>query len=378
MELFIRRNNIKYIIFTFVVAQLILTLILPNDCNPMESSYLSYQLELKHPFSIARFSRSSTPLLLLKLRYEQIEGYGEASMVPYMGESYASAISFLEKVDWKRITAPFDFQEILTYLDSLAPGHPAIKAAIDIALNDLNGKLLNQSCASIYGADPQKMPLTSYTIGIDSPEVIREKVADAKGFKVLKIKLGRDNDKELINTIRSMTDLPLYVDANQGWDNRKTAIETIYWLHDQGVVLIEQPMDKADLDGNAWLTGRSPIPILADEAVQRLEDLDKIKGAYHGINIKLMKSAGMYEAHQMILQARRYGMKILIGCMSETSCATLAAAALAPLCDWADLDGPWLTKNNPFDTPELHDGRIVLKNLPGLGLEGIKADLLYL
>jgi L-alanine-DL-glutamate epimerase-like enolase superfamily enzyme len=343
----------------------------------MQSSYISFNLELKHPFAIARFSRTSTPLLLLKLRYENIEGYGEASMVPYMGESYESAVNFLQKVDWNRFTAPFDFQEILNYLDSLAPGHPAIKAAIDIALNDINGKLLNKSCADIYGADPLKMPVTSYTIGIDSPEVIREKVADAKGFKVLKIKLGRDNDKELITTIRSMTDLPLYVDANQGWTDRKKAIETIYWLHEQGVVLIEQPMDKTDLEGNAWLTGRSPIPILADEAVQRLADMDKIKGAYHGINIKLMKSAGMYEAHQMILKAHSFGMKILIGCMSETSCATMAAAALAPLCNWADLDGPWLTKNNPFETPELHEGKLALKNLPGLGLEGIKADLLF-
>ncbi len=344
----------------------------------MQSSYTSYQLELKHPFAIARFSRTSTPILLLKLQYEDFEGYGEASMVPYMGESHESAAAFLQKVDWNRFKAPFNFAEILEYLDSIAPGHPAVKAAIDIALNDLNGKILNKSCAEIYGADPSKMPVTSYTIGIDRPEVIREKVADAKGFNVLKIKLGRDNDKELINTIRSMTDLPLYVDANQGWSDRKKAIETIYWLHDQGVVLIEQPMDKTDLEGNAWLTGRSPIPILADEAVQRLADMDSLKGAYHGINIKLMKSAGMYEAHQMILKARSFDMKILIGCMSETSCATMAAAALAPLCDWADLDGPWLTKNNPFDTPELRDGKLVLKNLPGLGLEGVTADLLYL
>ena len=344
----------------------------------MQSSFTSYNLELKHPFAIAKFSRTSTPILLLKLRYENYEGYGEASMVPYMGESHESAANFLQKIEWNRFKAPFNFGEILEYLDSVAPGHPAVKAAIDIALNDLNGKILNKSCAEIYGADPSKMPVTSYTIGIDTPEVTREKIADAKDFNVLKIKLGRDNDKELINTIRSMTDLPLYVDANQGWSDRKKAIETIYWLHDQGVVLIEQPMDKTDLEGNAWLTGRSPIPILADEAVQRLADMDQLKGAYHGINIKLMKSAGMYEAHQMILKARSFGMKILIGCMSETSCATMAAAALAPLCDWADLDGPWLTKNNPFATPELNNGKLVLKNLPGLGLEGITADLLYL
>ncbi|MBG6235036.1 L-alanine-DL-glutamate epimerase-like enolase superfamily enzyme [Pedobacter sp. CAN_A7] len=340
----------------------------------MEASYISYNLELKHPFAIAKFSRTSTPLLILKLRYEHVDGYGEASMVPYMGESFETAVAFLNQVDWLRMVYPFDFEEILAYLDSLAPGHPAIKAAIDIALNDINGKIKNKPCYEIYGADPLTMPVTSYTIGIDSPEVIKEKVADANGFKVLKIKLGRDNDRELINTIRSLTDLPLYVDANQGWSDRKKAIETIYWLHDQGVVLIEQPMDKNDLDGNAWLTGRSPIPILADEAVQRLADMDQLKGAYHGINIKLMKSAGMYEAHQMILKARKFGMKVLIGCMSETSCATLAATALAPLCDWADLDGPWLTKNNPFDHPEMKDGRYVLKNLPGLGLEGIKID----
>ncbi|RZJ19527.1 MAG: dipeptide epimerase [Acinetobacter sp.] len=336
----------------------------------MKISCKEFELELKHPFSISKFTRTSTPLLLLKLNYEGFIGYGEASMVPYMGESQASAAAFLAKVDWNRFQHPFDFAAIHRYLDEIEKGNPAIKAAIDIALNDLNGKILNQPCAIIYGADKTKMPITSYTLGIDTPEVLKEKVADAKGFKVLKIKLGRDNDKELIQTIRSVSDLPLYVDANQGWSNKKEAIDMCYWLHDQGVLLIEQPMDKANLEGNAWLTQRSPIPIIADEAVQRLADLDNLKGAYHGINIKLMKSAGMYEAHQMILKARSFGMKILIGCMSETSIATLAGAALAPLCDWADLDGPWLTKNNPFDAPQMKDGRYILNDLPGLGLTG--------
>lgn len=341
----------------------------------MKIAYTVYNLELKHPFAIARFSRTSTPVMLIRLTYEGIEAYGEASMVPYMGESAETAIAFLKKVDWSRFVHPFNFEEIITYLDDVEKGHPAIKAAIDIALNDINGKLLNKPCYEIYGADPLKMPVTSYTIGIDSPEVIREKVADATKFKVLKIKLGRDNDKELITTIRNLSDLPLYVDANQGWTDRRQAIEMIYWLHDQGVQLIEQPMDKADLEGNAWLTGRSPIPILADEAVQRLADLDGLKGAYHGINIKLMKSGGMYEGHQMILKARSLGMKVLIGCMSETSCATQAGMALAPLCDWADLDGPWLTKNNPFTAPEILEGKCQLTMLPGLGLEGINPSL---
>lgn len=336
----------------------------------MKISCKEFELELKHPFSISKFTRTSTPLLLLKINYEGHIGYGEASMVPYMGENHASATAFLSKVDWNRFMHPFDFAAIHQYLDSLESGNPAIKAAIDIALNDLNGKILNQSCAEIYGANSLKMPITSYTIGIDSPEVIKEKVADAKGFKVLKIKLGRDNDKELIQTIRSVSNLPLYVDANQGWSDKKKAIEMVYWLHDQGVLLIEQPMDKQNLEGNAWLTQRSPIPIIADEAVQRIADLESLRGSYHGINIKLMKSAGMHEAHQMILKARSYGMKVLIGCMSETSIATLAGIALAPLCDWADLDGPWLTKNNPFNDPEMKDGRYIPNGLPGLGLTG--------
>ena len=341
----------------------------------MQAVHIPFVLELKHPFAISKFSRTSTPLLLLKLTYEGIDGYGEASMVPYLGESYSSAESFLKKVDWNRFNHPFNFQEVVDYLDHIEAGNPAIKAAIEIALNDINGKILQKSCYEIYQSDPAKMPVTSYTIGIDQPEIVKEKVADARGFKVLKIKLGTENDRELINTIRSVSSLPLYVDANQGWADKKKAIELIYWLHDQGVVVIEQPMNKKDLEGNAWITGRSPIPILADEAAQRLADIEGIKGAYHGINVKLMKSGGMYEAHQMILKARSYGMKVMIGCMSETSIGTQAGIALAPLCDWADLDGPYLTTNNPFETPVMNNGRYVLEDLPGLGLKGLPSNL---
>ncbi|SER81752.1 L-alanine-DL-glutamate epimerase [Pedobacter rhizosphaerae] len=337
----------------------------------MKISCKPFELELKHPFSISKFTRTSTPLMLLQVQYEDVIGYGEASMVPYMGESYESAQAFLNLIDWSRIQYPFNFQKIIAYLDRLAPGQPAIKAAVDIALNDINGKVLGKPCYEIYGADPAKMPVTSYTVGIDTPEVIREKLKDAAAFNVIKVKLGRDNDQEIIETIRSMTDVPLYVDANQGWTDRIKSIDLIYWLHSKGVVLIEQPMDKYDMEGNAWLTERSPIPLLADEAMQRLADMDQLRGVYHGINIKLMKSCGMYEGHQMILKARSFGMKVLIGCMSETSCATLAAAALAPLCNWADLDGPWLTTNNPFTNPAFENGKYQLQQLPGLGLTGI-------
>nr|WP_067062923.1 dipeptide epimerase [Mucilaginibacter sp. L294] len=335
----------------------------------MQLTYQPYELLLKHTFTIAKFSRTSTPLMLVQISHEGQTGYGEASMVPYMGESHQSATEFLSKVDVSQFKYPFHFAAIINYLDSIAPGNPAIKAAIDIALHDLDGKLQNQPCWKLLGTNPGKMPVTSYTVGIDTQAVIIQKVKEAGGLKVIKVKLGRDSDKELIQTIRSVTNVPLYVDANQGWTDRKQSLDLIYWLKEQGVQLIEQPMLKTDIDGNAWLTEHSPIPIIGDEAVQRLADVEAAKGVYHGINIKLMKSAGMYEAHQMIKKARVLGLKILIGCMSETSCATLAAAALAPQCDWADLDGPLLTTNNPYKMPEMVNGKWVLSDEVGLGIK---------
>ncbi|TWI99435.1 L-alanine-DL-glutamate epimerase-like enolase superfamily enzyme [Mucilaginibacter frigoritolerans] len=331
-------------------------------------TFQPFELLLRHTFTIAKFSRTSTPVMLIQIEHEGYTGYGEASMVPYMGESYESATTFLNKVDARQFKYPFNFEEIMAYLDSIAPGNPAIKAGIDIALHDLEGKLQQKPCWQILGSDPAKMPLTSFTIGIDTHEVIIQKVKENPDCKIIKVKLGRDSDKDLINTIRTVTDLPLFVDANQGWTDLQQSLDMTHWLYEQGVLLIEQPMLKTDPDSNAWLTERSPIPIIGDESVQRLPDVAKAKGVYHGINIKLMKSAGMYEAHQMMLKARELDLKVMIGCMSETSCATLAAAALAPQCDWADLDGPFLTSNNPYLLPEFVDGKWVLNNEAGLGL----------
>jgi L-alanine-DL-glutamate epimerase-like enolase superfamily enzyme len=332
----------------------------------MKLTYQPFELLLKHTFTIAKFSRTSTPVMLVQVEHEGHIGYGEASMVPYMGES---STAFLNKVDAGQFKYPFDFALIMDYLDNIASGNPAIKAGIDIALHDLEGKLQHKPCWQILGSDPEKMPLTSFTIGIDTPEMIIQKVKENPDCKIIKVKLGRDSDKELIKTIRSVTNLPLFVDANQGWTDLEQSIDLCHWLHEQGVLLIEQPMLKTDIDSNAWLTERSPIPIIGDESVQRLPDVIKAKGVYHGINIKLMKSAGMYEAHQMILKAKELGLTLMIGCMSETSCATIAAAALAPQCDWADLDGPFLTSNNPFKMPEFVDGKWVLGDEDGLGIK---------
>jgi L-alanine-DL-glutamate epimerase-like enolase superfamily enzyme len=306
--------------------------------------------------------------MLVQISHEGHTGYGEASMVPYMGESHETAIAFLGKLDMGRIKFPFDFEAIIAYLDEIDLGNPAIKAALDIALHDLEGKLLNKPCWQLLGSNAALMPVTSYTIGIDEPDIFLKKVKEAAGFKVIKVKLGRNSDKELVKIIRAVTNVPIYVDANQGWTDRQQSLDMIYWLHEQGVALVEQPMLKTDIDSNAWLTQHSPIPIIGDEAVQRVGDVEKAVGVYHGINVKLMKSGGMHEAKQMIDKARQLGLKILIGCMSETSCASLAAAALAPQCDWADIDGPFLTTNNPYQSPQFTEGKYVLSDNPGLGL----------
>ncbi|WP_419801952.1 dipeptide epimerase [Mucilaginibacter sp.] len=342
----------------------------------MKLTYQPFQLELKHPFSIAKFTRTATPLMLLKLEYEGFAGYGEASMVPYYHENPETAEAFLQKTDLSRFHYPFNITEILAYLDDLAPGNTNIKAAIDIAFHDLIGKIEQKPCYQLFGSDPEKMPVSSFTLGIDSPEMMIKKAAEAADFKVIKIKLGKNNDEEIIRAIRSVTDVPLYVDVNQGWTDRQQSLDKIFWLQEQGVQLIEQPMDKNDIDGNAWLTENSPVVIIGDEAVQRFEDVKKAHGVYHGINVKLMKAAGMYEGHRMILRAKELGLKVLIGCMSESSCATLAAAALAPLCDWADLDGPFLTKNNPYQNPGFANGKYVLKEASGLGLRSVDGLLL--
>jgi L-alanine-DL-glutamate epimerase-like enolase superfamily enzyme len=309
----------------------------------------------------------------VRIDYEGFTGYGEASMPPYLGQTVESVTSILSKTDLSQFKDPFQLETILAYVDSLSPGDGAAKAAIDIALHDLVGKLLGQPWWRLWGLDPNKTPNTTFTIGIDTPDVVREKTREcADRFKILKVKVGLDNDKEMIRTIREVTDLPLAVDANQGWKDREQALDEIFWLKENGIVMVEQPMAKERLDDNAWITERSPLPIFADEAIQRLADIPAIKGAYHGINIKLMKCTGMREAWKMANYAHAEGMRVMVGCMTETSCAVSAAAQLSPLADFADLDGNLLITNDLFKGMEVIDGKITLSDSPGIGLTPIK------
>ena len=249
----------------------------------------------------------------------------------------------------------------------------AAKAAVDIALHDLVGKLLGAPWYKIWGLDASKAPNTTFTIGIDKPDVVREKTRECAGkFNILKVKVGLDNDKEMINTIREITDLPITVDANQGWKDKNKALDMIFWLKVHGIVMVVQPMPKTQLDDIAWVTQNSPLPIFADESVQRLKDIPSIQGAFTGINIKLMKCTGMREAWKMLNFARAIGMKVMVGCMTETSCAVSAAAQLSPAVDFADLDGNLLIANDRFKGMEVVGGKITLKDMPGIGLKLLK------
>ncbi len=335
----------------------------------MKLSWEPYELELRHTFTVASYSRKTTPGVQVRLEYDGFTGHGEASMPPYLGHTVESVCAFLQKVDLGPFKDPFQLEEILAYVDSLSEGDAPAKAAIDIALHDLYGQLLGQPLYRIWGLNPAKAPSTTFTIGIDTPEVVREKTLEcASRFNILKVKVGLDNDVQMIETIRSVTDLPLAVDANQGWKDRVKALDEIHWLAEQGVVMVEQPMAVDRLDDIAWITEQSPVPIFADESIQRLRDIPAIKGAFSGINIKLMKCTGLLEARKMLTYARAEGLRVMLGCMTETSCACTAAAHLSPAVDFADLDGNLLISNDLYEGMVVHDGRIVLPDRPGLGL----------
>ncbi len=334
--------------------------------------YKAYDLQLEHTFTVAVHSRTTTPIMLVELEYDGIIGYGESAMPPYLGESQKTASEFFAKLDLAQFSDPFRIAEILDYVDKIAPANYAAKAGIDIALHDLVGKILGKPWYKIWGYNAEDTPVTSFTIGIDTPEVVKEKTQKASPYKMLKAKVGLDNDKEMIATIREVTNTPICVDANQGWKDKYKALDEIEWLATQGVVFVEQPLPKEQIDDIAWLTQHSPLPIIADEALQRLSDVAELKGIYSGINVKLMKATGMREAHQMLQLAKSLGMKTMLGCMTETSCAISAATQLSSLADWADLDGNLLITNDLFDGVKVVNGKMQLNDRAGIGVVKIQ------
>ena len=341
----------------------------------MKISYSKYLLELKHQFTISYNSRKSTPIVLIKIEHDGFIGYGEASLPPYLQETQESVINFLKLISQINFDNISNYRIILNEVDQVLENNTAAKAAVDIALHDLLGKINKKPCHQLFHITTNSsLPSTSFTIGIDKEEILKQKISEAEEYQIFKVKLGTTNDKQIIQSIREKTNKPLYVDINQGWSDKYFALEMSEWLYGQNVLLIEQPFPKNDLEKSAWLSKRSPIPIIADESVQRFSDVEKIKNSFNGINIKLMKCTGMNEAYKMIVKARENDLKVMIGCMTETSCGICAAVQFSSLVDYADLDGNLLITNDPFEAVTIVDGRLHLSEKDGLGIT-LKANL---
>jgi len=337
----------------------------------MKLDYYPYTIELKEQFTISINSRTTTPAVMVEVKHNGLTGYGEASLPPYLSEDQSSVISFLNKVNLASFTGQENINLILDYVDNIAEGNNAAKASVDIALHDLSGKFLGVPLHKYLGIDRRDNIYSSYTIGISDSKKTKQKVDDASEFKFLKIKLGSENDKEIVSTIRELTDKPLFIDVNQGWSDKYFALDMISWLAGQNVILVEQPLPKENFEDEDWLHKKSPLPIIADEAVQSLEDMEKIKDSYSGVNIKLMKAGGIRQAYRMMKRAKALNLKIMLGCMTETSCAITAASHLSLLSDWVDLDGAQLISNDLFIGMKIKDGALIIPDLPGLGVEKI-------
>ncbi len=339
--------------------------------SPVEIRIIPYELKFRHPFRIALGMRYATPVVFVALRQGAWTGYGEAALPPYLPDTQESVLNFFSLVKPTGLTMPADFEKLLTYVQSLAPGNFPAKAALDMALHDLFGKLTGQPVYRLWLAGSPLTPLNSFTIAMDTPDVTALKIKEAKEFRLLKVKLGGPHDNLIIRTIRELTDKKLGVDANQGWTDEYFALDMIQWLAEQQVVFVEQPLPKHEKKKQAWLRSRSPLPLIGDESVQGFDDLSGAPDLFHGINIKLMKCGGLREAYRMIQQAKKDDLKILIGCMSESSCGIGAAAQLSPFADWTDLDGPQLISNDPFTGISCEDGRLQLSEAFGTGVKPV-------
>ncbi len=332
--------------------------------------YKIRELKLVHTWTISRNSSDVKHNVFVKFERDGVIGIGEAAPNIRYNETPESTVTTIKKAmplfesmdPWKYVDLSYAIQEI-------TKEQTAAKCALDIALMDWITQKLNIPLYKFYGLDKAKTPITTFSIGIDTPEVMQQKIREAEKYPILKIKVGKDNDEEIMRAVREVTDKPLRVDANEGWKDKHEALDKIKWLQTLNVEFIEQPMPSTMLDETRWLRERVSIPIIADEAVKSAADIPKLATAYDGINIKLMKSAGIQEAMRMIWMARSLNMKIMLGCMIESSCAISAAAHISPLVDYADLDGNLLIANDPFKGATVEKGKLILPDGPGLGLE---------
>lgn len=333
--------------------------------------YKTKDLKLTYTWTIARGSSDVKHNVFVKVTQNGVTGIGEAAPNIRYNETAESTIDVIEKA--RPIIENNDlwnFVELGYTIREICKEQTAAKCAIDIALMDWMTKSLGVPLYKYFGLNKTKTPITSYSIGIDTTDIMQKKIQEAEDYPILKIKLGLGNDEEIMRAVRDVTNKIVRVDANEGWKDKHEALEKTNWLEKNGVEFVEQPMPADMIDETRWLRDRVNIPVIADEAVKGAADIPELATAYDGINIKLMKSGGVQEAMRMIWMARSLGMKIMIGCMVESSCAIAAGAHISPLVDYADLDGNLLIANDPFKSVGVEKGRMILSDAPGLGLDG--------
>jgi L-Ala-D/L-Glu epimerase len=328
------------------------------------------RLKLRHTWTTVMSSSDYRDTIHLKYTRDGVTGRGEGAPISRYGEDARAAQKVIDDLRGYLAAAdPWQFSKVLDQVFRKVEGHYAAKAAIDIALMDWIGQKLGVPLYRYFGADPKDAPVTTFSIGIDNPEMTRKKVEEAAEFPVLKIKVGLDNDEQTIDAVRKVTNKPLRVDANEGWKNKEEAVRKINWLEKMGVEFIEQPMPAAMIEETRWVRSRVHIPIIADEVSLRPADIPKLKDAYDGINVKLDKCGGIMEGYRMIQIAKSLGMKTMLGCMISSSVTVTAAAHLSPLVDYADLDGNLLISNDPYIGVTVRNGKLILPDRPGLGLK---------
>ena len=322
------------------------------------------ELHLKDPFKIAR---RATDAARQVVSVEIDGGIGETAPARFYGET-VETVSVALKTLAPALSGNLDaIHDMMEGVETTLGGNYAAKSAIDMALHDRLGKKLGVPLYQLWGLNPHKTPCTSFTIGLDEPEVMAEKTRRAEMYPILKVKLGTPRDIEIIQKLRDVTDKPIYVDANTAW-SPKEAVHKIRELAQYGVELIEQPTKPNDLAGLRFVCEHSELPIIADESLKRASDIPALAKCVDGINIKLVKCGGLLEAHRMISVARAHGLSVMLGCMIESSLGITAAAHLTPLVDYADLDGHLLIANDPYTGVTLDNGRLILPEHPGIGV----------
>jgi L-alanine-DL-glutamate epimerase-like enolase superfamily enzyme len=331
------------------------------------------RLNLQHTWTTTMSSSQYRDTLHTAYARDGITGHGEGAPIVRYHEDAAGAQKAADSVRDLLLSAdPMQFAKIMAEVFQRVPGEWAGKAAIDIALMDWVGQKLKIPLYSYFGLDPADTPLTTFSIGIDTPEITKQKTREAEDFPILKVKVGLATDEPTIEAVRSVTKKPLRVDANEGWTDKEEAVRKINWLEKMGVEFIEQPMPAEMIEETRWVRSRVHIPVIADEACQRASDIPKLRDAFDGVNVKLDKSGGMLEACRMIQIAKALGMKTMLGCMVSSSVSVTAAAHLSPLVDYADLDGNLLISNDPFHGVRVEKGKLILPKAPGLGLTAAK------